>query len=136
MSRVGRTVAGWRLGTRLFVAQAAALVAIVITAGLVAAILGPPLFHDHLVQAGHPTDADEVPHIEQAFADAGVLSLTVGLLVALVFALAVTWYLTRRIGRPLGTLTDAAHQMAAGDYDTRVSVEGAGPELSTLADSF
>ena len=136
MSRVGRSVAGWRLGTRLFVAQAAALVAIVITTAVVATILGPPLFHAHLVEAGHPTDAAEVPHIEQAFADAGTLSLAIGLLVALVFALAVTWYLTRRIGRPLHTLTDAAHEMAAGDYDTRVTVDGAGPELETLADSF
>lgn len=136
MSRLGDTIAGWRLGTRLFIAQAAALVAIVVTAGLVAAIIGPPLFHDHLIEAGHPTDAAEVPHIEQAFADAGVLSLTVGLLVALVCALAVTWYLTGRIGKPLGTLTRAARRMSTGDYDTRVVVDGAGPELSTLANAF
>jgi signal transduction histidine kinase len=136
VSRLGDRVAGWRLGTRLFVAQAAALVAIVVTAGLVAAIIGPPLFHDHLIQAGHPTDSAEVPHIEQAFADAGVLSLTVGLMVALVCALAVTWYLTGRIGKPLGTLTRAARRMSTGDYDIRVTVEGAGPELSTLARAF
>ncbi|MEN0070394.1 MAG: ATP-binding protein [Propionicimonas sp.] len=135
MSR-GQPVAGWRLGTRLFLAQAAALVAIVVTAGIVAVVLGPPLFHAHLVEAGHPTDAAEIPHIEQAFADAGVLSLTIGLLVALAFALAVTWYLTRRIGRPLGTLTTAARRMATGDYDARVRVDGAGPELVTLAASF
>lgn len=136
MSGLRTLVAGWRLGTRLFVAQAAALVAIVVTAGLVAAIVGPPLFLQHLIEAGHPTDAAEVPHIEQAFADAGVLSLAAGLLVASVCALAVTWYLTGRIGRPLGTLTRAARGMSTGNYQARVKVEGAGPELATLARAF
>ncbi|MGC4154546.1 MAG: HAMP domain-containing sensor histidine kinase, partial [Propionicimonas sp.] len=58
------------------------------------------------------------------------------LLVALALALAVTWYVTRRIRGPLDTLTDAARQISAGDYAARVTVVGAGPELSTLGDSF
>lgn len=128
--------ASWRLGTRLYVAQAVVLLASVATAGLVAALIGPSLFHDHLLQAGHTADSPEVAHIEQAFADAGIVSLSAGLLVALAFALAVSWYLTRRIGRPVGTLTDAARRVRDGDYAARVTITEGGPELATLGESF
>ncbi|MGC4154530.1 MAG: two-component sensor histidine kinase, partial [Propionicimonas sp.] len=88
----GNPIGGWRLGTRLFAAQAVALVASVLTAGLVAAIIGPPLFHAHLIESGHEPDSPEIPHVEEAFASASAVSLAVGLLVALALALAVTWY--------------------------------------------
>lgn len=130
------TIAGWRLGTRLFVAQAIALVASVLTAGLLAAVIGPPVFHAHLIESGHPQGTTEMPHIEAAFASAGITSLAVGLLVALVLALAVTWYVTRRIRRPLDSLSRAALQISTGEYAARVHVTGAGPELATVAESF
>ena len=129
-------IAGWRLGTRLFAAQAVALVASVLTAALVAAVIGPPLFHAHLLESGHGPDSEEIPHVEEAFASAGTVSLGVGLLVALVLALGVTWYVTRRIRGPLDTLTASAQRISTGDYAARVSVAGAGPELATLGDSF
>lgn len=129
-------VGAWRLGTRLFVAQAVVLVAIVSSAGLTAALIGPPLFHAHLIETGHPPDSPEIVHIERAFADASMISLTVGLLVALAAALGISWYLTRRIGQPVERLTQAARRLSRGDYDARVVVEGGGPELSTLGDSF
>ncbi|WP_051208374.1 sensor histidine kinase [Propionicicella superfundia] len=130
------SVSGWRLGTRLFVSQAVALVAGVLTAALVAAIIGPPLFHAHLVESGQAPDAPAIPHIEEAFASAGAVSLGVGLLVALALALAVTWYLTRRIRGPLDTLTAAARRISTGDYTAQVPVTDAGPELSALGDTF
>jgi signal transduction histidine kinase len=129
-------VVGWRLGTRLFVSQAVALVASVLTAALVAAIIGPPLFHAHLIESGQQPSSPELAHVEQAFANAGAVSLGVGLLVALGLALAVTWYITRRMRAPLSTLTDAAQRMSTGDYSARVAVTGAGPELATLGHAF
>ena len=129
-------LAGWRLGTRLFAAQAVALVASVATAALVAALIGPPLFHLHLTESGHDPDPSQVPHIEEAFASASAVSLGVGLLVALALSLCVTWYVTRRIRGPLDTLTDAARRVSAGDYDARVTATGSGPELATLGESF
>ncbi|GAA2181183.1 HAMP domain-containing sensor histidine kinase [Brooklawnia cerclae] len=133
----GRTaVDGWSLGTRLFVSQAVVLVASVATAGLVAALIGPSLFHTHLLESGQEAGSPEMAHIEQAFTSTSVVSLGGGLLVALAFALIVTWYLTRRIRRPIATLADAAHRISAGDYSARVQIAGAGPELATLADSF
>ncbi|MGA4670548.1 sensor histidine kinase [Propionibacteriaceae bacterium Y1923] len=126
----------WRLGTRLFVAQAIVLLAIVLTAGLVAAIVGPPLFHDHLVQAGFPEHSIEVLHMERAFTDASTIALGAGLLVALACALVVSWYLTRRIGQPVHLLTEAAGRIARGDYSTRVTDARGGPELVLLGESF
>lgn len=129
-------VTGWRLGTRLFVSQSLAHVASILTAGLVAMIVGPPLFHAHLVEAGHLADSPEIPHIERAFTSASVVSLGVGLLVALGLAVAVSWYVTGRIRTPLDTLTQAARRMGRGDYSARVGVTGSGPELATLGDTF
>lgn len=136
MTRLLEAIAAWRLGTRLFVAQAIVLFAIVASAGLTAAIIGPPLFHAHLLDTGHPPDSPEIVHIERAFADASMISLTVGLLVALAASLGISWYLTRRIGHPVELLTQAAGRLSRGDYDARVTVTGGGPELSTLGDTF
>ena len=127
---------GRSLGARLLLAQGLVLVASILTAALVAAIVGPSLFHQHLIEAGHSPHAPELTHIERAYRDASVISLGVALLIALVCALAVTWYLTRRLQRPLTLLTDAAREMSAGHHTTRVAVPGAGPELSSLAAAF
>lgn len=127
---------GRRLVTRLLLAQGVVLLAAVLTAGLVAAIVGPPLFHDHLVQAGLSPQSPELAHIEQAYTDASAVSLAVALVIALGGAFAVSWYLTRRLQRPLAALTDAAGEMSRGRYDTRVSSAGAGPELDALAATF
>jgi signal transduction histidine kinase len=127
---------GRRLGTRLLLAQGIVLVASILTAGLVAAIVGPPLFHEHLIEAGHAPHSPELTHIERAYRDASAISLGVALLIALAGALAVTWYLTQRLQRPVTTLTDAAQEMSSGHYATRVAIAGAGPELNSLADAF
>ncbi|MEA4944105.1 MAG: HAMP domain-containing sensor histidine kinase [Propionicimonas sp.] len=136
MTRLVDAIGGWRLGTRLFVAQAIVLLAIVASAGLTAALIGPPLFHAHLIDTNYPPDSPQIFHIERAYADASLISLTVGLLVALAASLGISWYLTRRIGRPVELLTQAAARLSRGDYDARVTVQGGGPELSTLGDTF
>jgi two-component system sensor histidine kinase BaeS len=135
-STTRRPATGRSLATRLLLAQGLVLVASILTAALVAAIVGPPLFHQHLIEAGHSPHAPELTHIERAYRDASVISLGVALLIALACALSVTWYLTRRIQRPLTLLTDAAREMSGGHYTTRVAVAGAGPELSSLGDAF
>lgn len=125
-----------RLSTRLLLAQGLVLVASILTAALVAAIVGPSLFHRHLIESGHPPNAPELKHIENAYQTASVISLGVALLIALTCALAVTWYLTTRLQRPLSELTEAAEHMSAGQYSTRVRVGDAGPELNSLGEAF
>ena len=104
------SVAGLRLGTRLFIAQAVALIASVLTAALVAAIIGPPLFHAHLVASGQDWGEPALAHVEEAFASSSAVSLGMGLLVALALALAVTWYITRRIRAGDGSSEDSGER--------------------------
>lgn len=127
---------GRSLATRLLLAQGLVLTASILTAGLVASLLGPTLFHQHLLEAGHSADSPELEHIELAYREANLASLGLALLTALLCALVVAWYLTRRIQRPLVALTHAAEEMSSGRYQTRVAASGAGPELDTLASAF
>ncbi|MDQ2756684.1 MAG: ATP-binding protein [Actinomycetota bacterium] len=124
------------LATRLLAGQSIVLVAGALTAGLVAILVGPAIFHEHLVQAGHSASGAELTHIETAYRDASLISVGVALLISMVAAIAVTWFFTRRLRRPLRDVTDAAQQLSSGNYATRVPDVGSGTELDTLADAF
>lgn len=124
------------LATRLLAGQAIVLLAGCLTAGLVATLVGPPIFHDHLLQSGHQADSPELSHIEIAYRDASLISLGLGLLISLLAAGAVTWFLSRRLRRPLNELTDAARELSHGHYAVRVPDVGSGTELDTLASAF
>ena len=127
----GRSLVG-----RLFLSYALVISAGVATAGLVAVAIGPPLFHDHLIAAGHSAGAANLDHVEEAYADASLISLGVALAVSSILALAVSWWITRRFRQPLDRLTHAAREVSRGHYDTRVPTGGVGSELDTLADAF
>lgn len=120
----------------MFLTQAMVLAASFATAGLVAIVVGPPLFHNHLLQIDRRIGSAELPHIERAFTDAGVTSLAVGFLVALALALLASWYETKRLRRPLEHLTTVASQVSAGDYAARVPKAGFSSELDTVGDAF
>jgi signal transduction histidine kinase len=124
------------LSTRLLLAQGIVLLACTLTAALVAALVGPLVFHQHLADAGQATDSNEQWHIEVAYREAAALALGVALVISLACALAVTWYLSRRLASPLAALTESASAMSAGDYQTRVPTTGAGAELDALAAAF
>jgi two-component system, OmpR family, sensor histidine kinase MtrB len=64
-----------------------------------------------------------------------LLALTFGSLITVLLASGVGWWTSGRLLRPLGRITDAAGEIAAGDLDTRVQREG-DPDLDRLADSF
>jgi two-component system sensor histidine kinase BaeS len=124
------------LATRLLAGQAIVLVAGALTVGLVATVIGPPIFHQHLVEAGHQQNSPELVHIEMAYRDASLISVGVGLLISLLAAGAVTWFLTRRLRRPLEQVTTAAKELTRGHYSTRVPTIASGTELETLAAAF
>lgn len=127
---------GARLATRLLAAQALVLLASVLTAGLVALVVGPPLFHEHLLQVGHTLGEPELAHIEAAYRDASFTSLAVALVISVGCALVATWLVTARLQGPLVALTAAARSVSQGQYDVRVETDGAGPELGTLSGAF
>ena len=122
--------------SRLLGAQGVVLAVTVVTAAAVAWVVGPPIFHDHLAQAGHALDAEGVDHVEQAYAAASYLSLGIALAVALGCAALASWWLAAKVRAPLAELTEAAGDMARGDYRARVAAPGVATELDALAGSF
>ncbi len=64
-----------------------------------------------------------------------LLALVIGSAITVLLATGVGWWTSRRLLQPLGRITDAAGEIAAGDLDTRVAPEG-DPDLARLATSF
>ncbi|MEO7423083.1 MAG: HAMP domain-containing sensor histidine kinase [Ornithinibacter sp.] len=130
---------GWRrdgFATRLMIAQLGVLLASVATAAVVAAVVGPRLFHDHLLHARGTLNDDQVLHAERAYLDSNLVSLGVALVIAVGSASVVTVLIARRLRRPLTELSSAASAIAGGRYDRRVAPTGAGAELDEFAASF
>ncbi|GAA6524975.1 HAMP domain-containing sensor histidine kinase [Intrasporangium sp. DVR] len=136
MSGDSSTGMGRGLAPRLMLAQVLVLGASVLTAGLVAAFVGPPLFHHHMLEAGHVPNTPELAHIEEAYRDSSFVSLGVALVFALVCAAAVTWYVTRRLQAPLGALAKAAREVSRGHLGARVGDFGSGVEFDELGRAF
>ena len=124
-----------RLVTRLLITQAIVVFAGLLVFWSVALLVGPPIFHQHLQQAGHTTPSPELDHIEGAFASANFIALAVALVTALLIALGVSSYLTRRIQAPLAELANAADEVAHGRH-VQVVASGIGAEFDQLATSF
>lgn len=124
------------LAVRLLIAQALVLVAGAVTTWIVASLVGPAIFHDHLTQAGVAHTATETRHVEEAFSSALLISISLALLAAMAAALTVTWYFTRRVQRSIDSVADAATGIAAGRYHARVPDPGLGAEFATLADTY
>jgi signal transduction histidine kinase len=120
----------------LVVAQALVLVAGAVTTWLVASVVGPGIFHDHLRQAGvHHTEA-ETRHVERAFSSALLISIGIALAAATLAALAVSWYFSRRVQRSISSVATAASDIAAGRSGSRVPDPGLGREFSSLAATY
>jgi two-component system, OmpR family, sensor histidine kinase BaeS len=124
------------LASRLLAAIALVVVTAGLTAWLVAGAIGPATFHSHMLQAGASNDPVAVLHAEEAFRSASALSLTVALAAAVLAALAVSLFLTRRIGRSLAALSSAAARVAGGKFDAHVTNPHLGVEFDELADAF
>ena len=127
---------GAGLAGRLLLAQTLVLLAGTLTAWLVAATVGPSVFHEHLARAHVGSSAAQILHTEEAYQSANAVSLSSALLAALVAALAVTVYMTRRIGRSVATIAHAASNVAQGNYEATVPPPGLGAEFDALALGF
>jgi signal transduction histidine kinase len=117
-------------------AQALVLGASILTAGVVALVVGPPIFHEHMLEAGHAPSSAELLHSEEAYRDASIISLGVALVIALACAAAVTWYVTRRLQAPLGALAEVAQHVSRGHLGARVVDFGPGIEFDELGHAF
>lgn len=131
MTRVRLGLAG-----RLFAAQLLVVLAGAVTLGLVAAAVGPPIFHDHLRQVPGTVNPETAWHVEEAYASANAVSLGVALFAALAAALAVSAYVARAVAYPVGQLASAAVDVTEGNYGVRVTAPKLGSEFETVAESF
>jgi len=125
------------LAARLFAAQTLVALAGAATLWVVAAVIGPAIFQNHLTQAQvAQVSADTARHVDEAFRSASAVSIGVALLASLVAALAISAFATRRIAGPVVRLAAAAGDVAAGRFDVRVPDPAVGSEFAGLAASF
>ncbi len=75
---------GLGMRRRLLLAQTLVLLAGGVTTWVVASMVGPPLFREHLHRAGIANDSNEQFHAEQAYQHATALSIAVAITVAAV----------------------------------------------------
>ena len=106
-----------------------------ITLVVASVLVAPALFSEHLTRTGE--DSRQVQqHAEEAFASSFAISLVVALVASLTAAGLVSWFMVRRVARPVVALADAADAVAAGDYSVSVPTGGFGSELTRLSDAF
>ncbi|MDI1288628.1 MAG: HAMP domain-containing sensor histidine kinase [bacterium] len=100
-----------------------------------AVLVAPGLFHNHLGAAG--VDNPEVRmHAEEAFASSFAISVAVATGVSLLAAGLVSWFLVRRVARPVEELAAATRTVAAGHYEVSVPDAEFSSELHELSESF
>ncbi|MDR1152317.1 MAG: HAMP domain-containing histidine kinase, partial [Bifidobacteriaceae bacterium] len=126
----------WGLATRLLGVFALVIAAAAVTAWGVAAVIGPRVFHEHMVAAGVGEDHPAIVHAEQAFRSASATSLAVAFAVAVAVALALSVAVTRRVSRSLRELAAAAERVAGGEFDLRVDAPGLGREFDAVTEAF
>lgn len=124
------------IGARLVLAQAVVLTTGVATTAIIAAIVGPPLFREHLHRAGVPSNSMEEMHAEEAYTYATVLSVGGALIISTLTASALMWYLSRRLRRSVADVASAARAVADGRYDIRVAPPQLGDDFEALAATF
>ncbi len=124
-----------RLAVRLMTAQALVIAVGGITLLVTATLVAPGLFHEHLARTGLESP-DVTHHAEQAFTSAFGIAITVALGVSLAAAAFVSWFLVRRVARPVEELAAAAETVAGGTYAVEVPAEPFSRELEALSTSF
>ncbi len=123
------------LAARLFTAQLL-VIAITFTALLVTVLLvAPGLFLHHLRMTGEDSPSVQ-SHAQEAFETSVGLALLSAAAVAVVAAIVLSWFLARRVSRPITDLATSAEAVSHGNYDVVVPETGFGTELETLSQSF
>lgn len=125
-----------RLSTGLLLAQLAVLGVAAAVAAVTAALVGPPLFHEHMVRAGADPSSSTLAHVEEAFRSAGLITLVTAGAAAVLAAAAVAWLLGRRLARPLTSMAAAAGEIADGRRDVRLDEPSAPAEIATVTTAF
>src|SRR5699024_12151292 len=83
-----RVMRGRGLPFRLLIAHLLVVAVSLLAAAAVACLAGPPLFQEHLAMAGREVTGSERFHIQQAYQDAGLITVALAMAAALLWAMA------------------------------------------------
>ena len=122
---------------RIFAALILVLCVAALTAWLVALVIGPAIFHDHMLMADQAgSSSGVILHAEEAFDAAWQISLLLALAAAFITSVFVTIFLVRRLVKPIRDVRGAVNKVAAGDYSARAPQGSIGSEFSELIGAF
>lgn len=121
--------------SRLLVTNAVVVIAAIATTSTVAMVVGPPMFRRVMQDVLIPGRTGPHPY-EHTFRQATAVAVGISLAVAATTALALSWYLSRRMHRSTTELAAAATAVANGNYGIRVSPPHLGTEFDAIADAF
>jgi len=124
------------LAWRIFTAMSLVVIAGGGTMLVAVLLVAEPAFHAHLAQVQPPMSTQAHVHVDEAFSNAVLTALAVGVTVALAAALVVTWLVARRLAAPVAEAAEAAQQIADGDYHARLGQPRLGPEFERLTTAF
>jgi two-component system sensor histidine kinase BaeS len=122
-------------GAKLLAGQLLVVLAGAATLLVVAFSVGPILFHRHVREALGVVPPDVARHLDSAFDQSTFVALAIAAAAAAVTAVAVSWFVARRVTGTVRGLAGASAALAAGSLDTRMPVTGE-DEVGALARSF
>lgn len=125
-----------RLFRRLLLGHVLVILAGGATLGVVAFLVAPPIFHDHVRRAVGPVSDVVAGHLDSALTETLVLALLIGIGAAAATAAGVSWLLASRIARPVEALSFTADQLASGQLGARADIPLADDELADLTAAF
>lgn len=125
-----------RLARRLLLANGLVIAAGAVTLAVVALLVSPPLFHQHVTRALGPVSDAVAGHLDAALSTTLLLSLGIATAAATAAALAVSWVLSSRLARPIEELSDVARDLARGDLTARAVAPPVDDELADLTATF
>lgn len=125
-----------RLLRRLFVGQLLVVLAGTVTLGLVALLVAPPIFRDHVRRALGPVSDVVAGHLDTALSETLGLALVIGIAASVAAAAGVSWLLATRIARPVEELSRTADRLASGHLDARAGQPVTADELADLTRAF
>jgi two-component system, OmpR family, sensor histidine kinase BaeS len=124
------------LAWRIFTAMSLVVIAGAGTLLVSALLVARPVFHAHLDQIKPLVSHQAQAHVDDAFSNAVLIALSVGVTAALAAALVVTWLVAKRVAAPVAQAAEAAQRIADGDYQTRLRQPRLGPEFDRLTTAF
>jgi len=103
-----------------------------LAAWLVAQMVGPGVFQDHMERAEHEPGS-VAAHALEAFVSSGAVTLSAALGAAVLTSVVTGLLVSRRVASSLGNMAAVAAQVAAGRFDVRVEAPQIGSEFDGLA---